>query len=66
MRRRRHGTRAEVVQTTRRLVQVVEVTQPYPDRGPRALVRVGLEVRLAAAAAPSASGPPSPTRRPRS
>jgi hypothetical protein len=46
---RLHGTVGEVAETTRRLVQVldvVSVSDPYPDRGPSVLVRVYLEVRL--------------------
>ena len=47
---RLHGTREEITEATRRLVQVLEVvsvSSPYPDRGARVLVRVYLEVRLA-------------------
>jgi hypothetical protein len=46
---RLHGTREEVAEATRRLVQVldvVSVSEPYPDRGASVLVRVYLEVRL--------------------
>jgi hypothetical protein len=46
---RLHGTRAEVTEATRRLVQVLEVVSgspPYPDRGASVLVRVYLEARL--------------------
>jgi hypothetical protein len=46
---RLHGTRAEVTEATRRLVQVLEVVSvsaPYPDQGARVLVRVYLKVRL--------------------
>jgi hypothetical protein len=47
---RLHGTTGEVAEATRRLVEVldvVSVSDPYPDRGPSVLVRVYLEVRLA-------------------
>jgi hypothetical protein len=46
---RLHGTREEVTEATRRLVQVLEVVSvnsPYPDRGASVLVRVYLEARL--------------------
>jgi hypothetical protein len=46
---RLHGTPAEVTEATRRLVQVLDVvavSEPYPDRGNSVLVRVYLEVRL--------------------
>jgi hypothetical protein len=46
---RLHGTRAEVTEATRRLVQVLEVvsvSSPYPDRGASVLVRVDLQARL--------------------
>jgi hypothetical protein len=64
---RLHGTTAEVAEATRRLVQVLEVvavSQPYPDRGSSVLVRVYLEVRLPEApwstgAAPGGSPDPS-------
>ncbi|HEX8134359.1 MAG TPA: hypothetical protein VF880_13140 [Actinomycetes bacterium] len=49
MKVRLHGTRAEVAEATRRLVEVldvVSVSQPYPDRGASVLVRAYLEVRL--------------------
>jgi hypothetical protein len=51
---RRHGTRQEAAQATRRLGQVLDVvavSPSYPDRGASVLVRVYLEVRL----------PPTPT-----
>jgi hypothetical protein len=59
---RRHRTRDEVAEATGRLPRVLEVvvsvSEPYPDREARVLVRVDLEVRL-----PSA--PPTPaTARP--
>jgi hypothetical protein len=46
---RLHGTPAEVAEATGRLDQVLEVvavSNPYPDRGASRLVRVYLEVRL--------------------
>jgi hypothetical protein len=46
---RLHGTRAEVAEATRRLVEVLDVvaiSEPYLDRGATVLVRVYLEVRL--------------------
>jgi hypothetical protein len=46
---RLHGTPAEVAEATRRLGQVLDVvvvSDPYPDRGPSRLVRVYLEIRL--------------------
>jgi hypothetical protein len=46
---RLHGTPGEVAEATRRLGQVldvVSVSDPYPDRGTSRLVRVYLEVRL--------------------
>ncbi len=49
MKLRLHGTRDEVTEATRRLVEVFEVVAvgpPYPDRGASVLVRVYLEVRL--------------------
>jgi hypothetical protein len=51
---RRHGTRQEVAKATRRLGQVLDVvavSQPYPDRGTSVLARVYLQVQL----------PPTPT-----
>jgi hypothetical protein len=62
---RLHGTRAEVTEATRRLVKVVDVvaiSEPYPDRGASLLVRVYLEVRLdPPGSTPSAgSGRPAP------
>ena len=47
MKLRLHGTRAEVAEASRRLVQVLEVvavSPPYPDRGARVLVRVDLKI----------------------
>jgi hypothetical protein len=65
---RLHGTRAEVADATRRLVEtfdVVAVSPPYPDRGASVLVRVYLEVRVdPATPAPSAPPPGRPARRP--
>jgi hypothetical protein len=46
---RRHGTRPEVAQATRWLVEVLDVvavSPPYPDRGTSVLVWVSLQVRL--------------------
>jgi hypothetical protein len=62
---RLHGTRAEVDQATRRLVEVfdvVAVSEPYRDRGASVLVRVYLEVRLDAT---SPANPGRPARRSR-
>jgi hypothetical protein len=65
---RLHGTRVEVAEATRRLPQVLDVvsiSEPYPDRGASVLVRVYLEVRLDPA---RPAAPPSPgraARRPR-
>jgi hypothetical protein len=59
---RLHGTAAEVDQATRRLVQVLDVvavSEPYPDRGASVLVRVYMEVRLHP---PGLATPPSPSR----
>jgi hypothetical protein len=49
MKVRLHGTHQEVTEATRRLLEaleVVAVSQPYPDRDASVLVRVYLEVRL--------------------
>jgi hypothetical protein len=75
---RLHGTPAEVDQATRRLVEILEVvalSQPYPDRGPSVLVRVYLEVRLpppeaestgaAPGSSPDPAGPAARVPRPR-
>jgi hypothetical protein len=65
---RLHGTPAEVAEATRRLVgvlDVVSVSEPYPDRGPSRLVRVYLEVRLDPASPATPPTPGRPTRRPR-
>jgi hypothetical protein len=46
---RLHGTRDEITEATRRLVEVFEVvavSPPYADRGASVLVRVYLEVRM--------------------
>jgi hypothetical protein len=46
---RLHGTRQEVIEATRRLVEaldVVAVSPPYPDRGAGVLVRAYLEIRF--------------------
>jgi hypothetical protein len=65
---RLHGTRAEVDQATRRLIQVLDVvsiSEPYPDRGTSVLVRVHLEVRLDSAPPATLPSPSPPARRPR-
>jgi len=59
---RLHGTPEEVAAAPRRLVavlDVVSVSEPYPDRGASVLVRVYLEVRVDLA---STATPPSPGR----
>jgi hypothetical protein len=66
---RLHGSKGEVDQATRRLLQVLDVvavSEPYPDRGTSVLVRAYLEVRLdppGRSAAPASPG--QPARRPR-
>jgi hypothetical protein len=69
MKLRLHRTREEVTEATRRLVEVLDVvavSDPYPDRRASELVRVYLEVRLPPTpAASAATRPPPPTRRPR-
>jgi hypothetical protein len=68
MKLRLHGTRAEVAEATRRLIEVfdvVAVSEPYPDRGASVLVRVYLEVRLEPAALATPPNPSRPARRPR-
>jgi hypothetical protein len=58
---RLHGTREEVAEATRRLLEVLEVvavSPPYPDRGASVLVRVYLEVRLAPPEATGSTGAP--------
>jgi hypothetical protein len=65
---RLHGTREEVAEATRRLVEVLDVvavSEPYPDQGASALVRVYLEVRLDPASPTPSAGPDRPTRRSR-
>jgi hypothetical protein len=65
---RLHGTRAEVAEATRRLAEVldvVSVSEPYPDRGASALVRVYLEVRLDPGGSATPPGPGRSARRPR-
>jgi hypothetical protein len=60
---RLHGTREEVAEATRRVVEVLDVVAvsgPYPDRGASVLVRVYLEVRLD----PTSSAPPAGPGRP--
>jgi hypothetical protein len=59
---RLYGTREEVTEATRRLIQVVEVvsvSSPSPDRGASVLVRVYLEARLDPADPSWPAGPPS-------
>jgi hypothetical protein len=59
---RLHGTREEVAEATRRLVEafnVVAVSEPYRDRGASVLVRVYLQVRLDP---PGPAAPPSQRR----
>jgi hypothetical protein len=67
MKLRLHGTPEEVTQATRRLAEVLDVvavSDPYPDRGASELVRVYLEIRLPPTpAASGATRPPPPTRR---
>jgi hypothetical protein len=61
MKLRLHGTREEVAEATRQLVQVLEVVSvspSYPDRRASVLVRVYLEVRL------DAGNPTRPTGAP--
>ena len=71
MKVRLHGTREEVAEATGRLLEVLDVvavSDPYPDRGASVLVRVYLEIRLdpATASDPApAAGPARPGRRPR-
>jgi hypothetical protein len=65
---RLHGTREEVAEAARRLVEVLEVVSvsgPYPDRGASVLVRVYLEVRLDATGSATPAGPGRPARRSR-
>jgi hypothetical protein len=65
---RLHGTPAEVTEATRRLVEVLDVvavSEPYPDRGASVLVRVYLEVRLDPPGSATAARQRWPTRRPR-
>jgi hypothetical protein len=65
MKVRLHGTRQEVTEATHRLVEVLDVvavSDPYPDRGPSVLVRVYLEVRLNPATASDPAPPRSPGR----
>ena len=68
MKVRLHGTAAEVAEATRRLLQVldvVSVSEPYPDRGASVLVRVYLEVRLVPATPATPPELARATRRPR-
>jgi hypothetical protein len=65
MKMRLHGTPGEVTEATRRLVEVLDVvavSEPYPDRGASVLVRVYLEVRLHPATASDPASPMSPGR----
>jgi hypothetical protein len=65
---RLHGTPTRVAEATRRLVQILEVvavSQPYPDQAASVLVRVYLEVRLPEApwsTGVSPGGSPDPSR----
>lgn len=70
MKLRLHGTREEVAEATRRLIEVLDVvavSEPYRDRGASVLVRVYLEVRLdpASPANPAPAGPGRPAGRSR-
>ena len=70
MKVRLHGTRGEVAEATRRLVEVLDVvavSDPYPDRGASVLVRVYLEVRLdpTSPTKPAPAGLGRPARRSR-
>ncbi len=68
MKLRLHGTPAEVTEATRRLVEVLDVvavSEPYPDRGARVLVRVYLEVRLGSPGSTPSAGSGRPARRSR-
>ncbi len=68
MKVRLHGTRQEVAEATRRLVEVLDVvavSEPYPDRGASVLVRVYLEVRLDPASSTPPASPGRPARRSR-
>jgi hypothetical protein len=63
---RLHGSREEVAEATRRLVEVLDVvavSDPYPDRGASVLVRVYLEVRLDPTSPATPPGPARPARR---
>jgi hypothetical protein len=65
---RLHGTPGEVAAATRRLVEVLDVvavSEPYPDRGASVQVRVYLEVRLDAPGSAMPAGPGRPARRSR-
>jgi hypothetical protein len=66
MKLRLHGTRQEVAEATRRLLEVLDVvaiSPPYPDRGASLLVRVYLEVRLHDPGTGSPARPTPPRRR---
>jgi hypothetical protein len=65
MKVRLHSTPAEVAAATRRLVEVLDVvavSDPYPDRGPSVLVRVYLEVCLDPSSPSTSAGPGRPPR----
>jgi hypothetical protein len=65
---RLQGTREEVAEATRRLVEVLDVvavSEPYPDRGASVLVRVYLEVRLDPPGSATPASPGWPARRSR-
>ena len=66
MKVRLHGTPAEVAEVTRRLVEVLDivaVSEPYPDRGASVLVRIDLQVRLDPTSSTPPAGPGRPGRR---
>jgi hypothetical protein len=68
MKVRLHGTSGEVAEATRRLVEVLDVvaiSDPYPDRGASVLVRVYLEVRLHPSSPTPSASPGRPARRSR-
>jgi hypothetical protein len=65
---RLQGTRQEVTEAARRLVEVLDVvavSPPYPDRGASVLVRVYLHVRIdpTSPTNPAPAGPARPGRR---
>lgn len=68
MKVRLHGTREEVAEATRRLVEVLDVvavSEPYSDRGASVLIRVYLEVRLDPSGSATPASPERPARRSR-